>query len=68
MDHHGAVSYTMITDVAKDKAQAELGSIGGRATSPPDLTLTEERVAELVTEGQTNREVAASLFLGVKTR
>jgi DNA-binding CsgD family transcriptional regulator len=50
-----------------DKTRAELGRIGGRATSPLDLTPTEERVAELVTEGQTNREVAASLFLSVKT-
>jgi DNA-binding CsgD family transcriptional regulator len=50
-----------------DKTRAELGRIGGRATSPLDLTPTEERVAELVTEGQTNREVAASLFLSVQT-
>jgi DNA-binding CsgD family transcriptional regulator len=50
-----------------DKTRAELGRIGGRATSPLDLTPTEERVAELVTEGQTNREVAACLFLSVQT-
>jgi DNA-binding CsgD family transcriptional regulator len=50
-----------------DRTRAELGRIGGRAASPLDLTPTEERVAELVAEGQTNREVAASLFLSVKT-
>lgn len=41
------------------------GSEDGRR--PPGPHPTDERVAELVTEGQTNREVAASLFLGVKT-
>jgi DNA-binding CsgD family transcriptional regulator len=32
-----------------------------------ELTSTEERVAELVASGQTNREVAAQLFITVKT-
>jgi DNA-binding CsgD family transcriptional regulator len=50
-----------------DKTRAELGRIGGRAASPFELTPTEERIARLVAEGQTNREVAASLFLSVKT-
>jgi len=50
-----------------DKTRAEIARIGGRAPSPLDLTPTEERVAELVAEGQTNREVAASMFLSVKT-
>ena len=49
------------------RTRAELGRIGGRAPSPAHLTPTEERVAELVAEGQTNREVAGSLFLSVKT-
>jgi DNA-binding CsgD family transcriptional regulator len=50
-----------------DRTRAELGRIGGRAPSPAGLTPTEERVAELVAEGLTNREVAGSLFLSVKT-
>jgi DNA-binding CsgD family transcriptional regulator len=50
-----------------ERARMELGRIGGRAPSPLDLTPTEERTVGLVAEGQTNREVAASLFLSVKT-
>jgi DNA-binding CsgD family transcriptional regulator len=48
------------------KARAELGSIGGR-TRQEGLTAAERRVAALVAEGQTNREVAAALFLGERT-
>ncbi|MGW2650655.1 helix-turn-helix transcriptional regulator [Streptomyces sp. NPDC001393] len=36
-------------------------------TSGPELTPTEARVAELVGGGATNREVAAKLFISVKT-
>jgi DNA-binding CsgD family transcriptional regulator len=50
-----------------DKARAELGRIGGRARSNGDLTESERRVAELVAEGKTNREVATTLFLGERT-
>ena len=49
-----------------EKARAELGSIGGR-TREEGLTAAERRVAVLVAEGQTNREVAAALFLGERT-
>jgi DNA-binding CsgD family transcriptional regulator len=48
------------------KARAELGSIGGR-TREEGLTAAEHRVAFLVAEGRTNREVAAALFLGERT-
>jgi DNA-binding CsgD family transcriptional regulator len=48
------------------KARAELGSIGGRRREE-GLTAAERRVAALVSEGQTNREVAAALFLGERT-
>lgn len=47
-------------------ARAELGRIGGR-TREPGLTAAERRVAKLVAEGRTNREVAAELFLGERT-
>jgi DNA-binding CsgD family transcriptional regulator len=49
-----------------ENAQTELGSIGGR-TREPGLTAAERRVAALVAGGQTNREVAAALFLGERT-
>ena len=45
------------------KAHGELGRIGGR-TREEGLTTAERRVAVLVAEGRTNREVAAALFLG----
>jgi DNA-binding CsgD family transcriptional regulator len=47
-------------------ARAELGRIGGR-TRVDGLTPAEQRVADLVAEGKTNREVAAALFLGERT-
>jgi DNA-binding CsgD family transcriptional regulator len=45
------------------QTRAELGRIGGRAPSQGDLTASERRIAELVAEGRTNREVAAALFV-----
>ena len=48
------------------KARAELGRISGR-TRAEGLTAAERRVAALVAEGRTNREVAAALFLGERT-
>ena len=49
-----------------EKARAELGRIGGRTRSE-GLTAAEQRVATLVAEGRTNREVAAALFLAERT-
>lgn len=48
-------------------ASAELGRIGGRASSRDALTPSERRVATLVAEGRTNREVAAALVLTERT-
>jgi DNA-binding CsgD family transcriptional regulator len=48
-------------------AQDELARIGGRAPSRWDLTGAERRVADLVAEGRTNREVAAALFVSENT-
>jgi DNA-binding CsgD family transcriptional regulator len=42
------------------------GHIGGRRRAE-GLTPAERRVADLVAEGRTNREVAATLFLSEKT-
>jgi DNA-binding CsgD family transcriptional regulator len=48
------------------KARTELGRFSGR-TREEGLTAAERRVAALVAEGRTNREVAAALFLGERT-
>jgi DNA-binding CsgD family transcriptional regulator len=49
-----------------ENARAELGRIGGR-TRAEGLTAAEHRVAKLVADGHTNREVATALFLGERT-
>jgi DNA-binding CsgD family transcriptional regulator len=46
-----------------EQTRAELARIGGRAPSRGELTEAERRIAGLVAEGRTNREVAAALFL-----
>jgi DNA-binding CsgD family transcriptional regulator len=48
------------------KAREGLARIGARVSSG-ELTPTERRVAELVSEGRTNKEVADALFVSVKT-
>jgi DNA-binding CsgD family transcriptional regulator len=50
-----------------ERARAELKRISGRAPAPWALTPAEERVATLVAEGRTNREVAAALYLSDRT-
>jgi DNA-binding NarL/FixJ family response regulator len=50
-----------------ERARAELGRLGGRPRSPAELTETERRVAALVAAGRTNKEVAAELFITVRT-
>jgi DNA-binding CsgD family transcriptional regulator len=46
-----------------EKTRAELARIGGRAPARGALTASEGRIAALVAEGRTNREVAAALFV-----
>jgi DNA-binding CsgD family transcriptional regulator len=46
-----------------DRTRAERGRISGRAPASGGLTPAEQRVAALVAEGRTNREVAAALFV-----
>jgi DNA-binding CsgD family transcriptional regulator len=48
-----------------EQTRTELARIGGRAPSHGELTEAEARIARLVAEGRTNREVAAALFLTV---
>jgi DNA-binding CsgD family transcriptional regulator len=50
-----------------ERVRKELGRIGGRVSARDELTEAERRVAELVAEGMPNREVAATLFVTVKT-
>jgi DNA-binding CsgD family transcriptional regulator len=46
-----------------ETARAELARIGGRAPARGALTESERRIAALVAQGRTNREVAAALFV-----
>ncbi len=49
------------------RARAELARVGGRPPAPDGLTPTEWQVAELVSQGGTNRQVADALFMSPKT-
>jgi DNA-binding CsgD family transcriptional regulator len=50
-----------------ERARGELRRVSGRAPSEGALTPAESRIAVLVAEGKTNREVAAALFLSERT-
>jgi DNA-binding CsgD family transcriptional regulator len=50
-----------------ERARNELARVGGRAASSDDLTPTEQRIASLAAEGQSNREIGAALFVTPKT-
>jgi DNA-binding CsgD family transcriptional regulator len=55
------------TPVQAAQAREELLSLGGRHAEDNQLTTVEQRVAGLVGAGQTNREVADTLFMSVRT-
>jgi DNA-binding CsgD family transcriptional regulator len=55
------------TPLWAERARDEISRLGLRRSAPGDLTEAEAKVAELVAAGRTNREVAAELFLSVKT-
>ena len=55
------------TPLWAEKAAAELARIPGRTRASGGLTETERRVAELVAQGLSNKEVAAALFVTVRT-
>lgn len=63
---HG-VFVALGTPVQAEQAAVELAAVGGRPTRTSALTPVEEQVAALVAAGRTNREVARSLFLSVRT-
>jgi ATP/maltotriose-dependent transcriptional regulator MalT len=48
------------------RAHGELARVSGRAPGSDELTATEKRVAELVSRGLTNREVAGELVVTVR--
>jgi DNA-binding CsgD family transcriptional regulator len=50
-----------------ERAETELGRIGGRAPADGELTPTERQIAQLVAEGKTNKEVAAALVVADRT-
>jgi DNA-binding CsgD family transcriptional regulator len=50
-----------------ERAQLELGRIGLHRTAGRELSAAEQRVAVLAAGGATNKEIAAGLFMSVKT-
>ena len=50
-----------------EKIHAELRRISGRRPGSDELSETEQRVAALVADGRSNREIAAELYISVRT-
>jgi DNA-binding CsgD family transcriptional regulator len=50
-----------------DRARSELGRVGGRPSTPYELTPSELQVATLVASGRSNRAVAETLHMTVNT-
>jgi DNA-binding CsgD family transcriptional regulator len=50
-----------------DRARTELERVAGRTPAGSALTASEARIAALVAQGRANKEVAAGLFVSVKT-
>jgi DNA-binding CsgD family transcriptional regulator len=50
-----------------ERTRGELKRISGRSPSGGVLTPTEQRIAQLVAEGRSNKEVAAAMFVTAKT-
>jgi DNA-binding CsgD family transcriptional regulator len=62
----GSVFDDLHSPIQSAQARAELRALGGR-TAAGELTAVEERIGVLVGAGKTNREVAAVLFMSVRT-
>jgi DNA-binding CsgD family transcriptional regulator len=50
-----------------ERARLELDRVSGRRPSKGELTPTELQIAQLVSEGRSNKEIAAAVFLTPKT-
>ena len=50
-----------------EKAHAELRRISGRRPASDELSETEQRVAALAAQGRSNRQIAAELYVSVRT-
>ena len=50
-----------------EKARGELARVGGRPAATGELAETERRIAALATEGRSNKEIAAALYVTPKT-
>jgi DNA-binding CsgD family transcriptional regulator len=50
-----------------ESTRSELRRIGGRSSTPSELSETERRIVELVVAGRRNREVASELYLSPDT-
>lgn len=50
-----------------ERARGELARIGGRPAATGELTETERRIATLVAEGRSNKEIASALYITPKT-
>ena len=50
-----------------DRARGELRRISGRRTAAEELSESEQRIAALAADGRSNKEIAAALYLSVRT-
>ena len=62
-----AVFDELTTPLWAERTKAELARIGGRSPTGDELTPTERRIAELVAQGRSNKDVAAQLFITPRT-
>jgi DNA-binding CsgD family transcriptional regulator len=67
LDEARGVFEALAAQVWAERAQAEIARIGGRGPATAELTPSERRIASLVAEGRSNKEVAGALVVTVKT-
>ncbi len=67
LEQAGAIFEELGARLWAERVRDELARVSGRGPASSELTATEQRVAELVAAGKTNREAAAELFVTVRT-